>query len=338
MIPHAGRIITKALIVIPVVAFLTCCAGAQSDTETPALSSSQLHALELPAAVGSQLQSAIDRGDYVDAEKLLLPEIQHSSKSEHQARLLNFIGGVYFLDHDYLNAAVAWNKSNSIAPLPEPLEFSLSMTYIRLARPSWARRVLERLARLDPVDALYPYWLGRMAYDTKSYDTAIRYFQRSIALDPVMARAHDNLGLCYFYSNKTALAVAEYNKAIELYRASPRPSAWPYINLASALEFTGDFNEAELNLRKAIKIDPAIAAPHFELGNILVDNGHSAQAIEEFREAVRLKADYAEPHIALARLYRKLGDKAKARREVQAYLRIRDHSSAKSDTAYGSPR
>ena len=287
-----------------------------------------METLGLSPGESSKLKQALSVHDYIAAEKLLLPAIKSAPDSARAARLLSFAGEVYFLDRDYLNAAVAWKKSDAITPLPTQLKFSLSMTYIRLGRPDWARPVLSSLEKQEPKDALYPYWLGRLDYDAHHYDQAVAQFKQAIALNAGMARAFDNLGLCYFYQNKNALALASYNKAIALDHNSARPSAWPYLNLAIALEFMNQTFEAEVRLREAIRIDPRIASAHFELGNVLETKGKTEAAILEFREAARLDPNYAEPHFALARIDRRLGRSLDAQKEVQIYLRIHDHSAA----------
>lgn len=327
MAPQRGQIIAKYLLAFELAALFACHAGAQAILEEPALSFSQVDTLGLPPLEASHLEQALKNRDYIAVEKLLLPEIEHEQRTKHAARLLAFAGGIYFLDHDYLNAAIAWKKSDAITPLPPQLKFSLSMTYIRIGHPDWAREVLESLFKQNQKEALYPYWLGRLDYDSHSYSQAIQYFKKTIALSPSMARAYDNLALCYFYQNQNALAIENYHKAIDLDRSSLHPSAWPYLNLAIALEFTNHISEAEVNLRKAIQIDPGIASAHFELGNLLEGKGETEAAISEFREAAGLDPDYAEPHFALARIYRKLGQESTAKKEVQAYLRIHGRSN-----------
>lgn len=283
--------------------------------------------LDLTPAEKAQLQQAMNSRDYVAAEKILLSEIQSDSHSARAGRLLAFAGVVYFFNHDYLNAAVAWKKSEAIAPLDPNLEFSLAMAYVRMARPEWARPVLESLATRNSTDARYPYWLGRIDYDAREYSNAIRYFQQAIQLDPKMARAYDNLGLCYYHQNQNALAVQSYSKAIELDRAASAPSPWPYLNLAVTLQLLNRPNEAEANLRKAIQIDPSLAPAHFQLGVVLESTNRAEAAIQELREAAQLDATYAEPHIAMARIYHKLGQEDQARQEEQAYLQLRSHAS-----------
>jgi tetratricopeptide (TPR) repeat protein len=86
------------------------------------------------------------------------------------------------------------------------------MAYIRMAHPDWARKELGISGRAGRKKALYPYWLGRLDYDGHEYNRAIGNFQRAIALAPGMARAYDNLGLCYYYQNQNDLAVVNYKR------------------------------------------------------------------------------------------------------------------------------
>ncbi len=232
---------------------------------------------------------------------------------------------MYFLDHDAWGAAVAWNKAKAIAPLPPTLAFSLAMAYIRIGHSDWSRKELETLAGEDSKNALYPYWLGRLDYDADQYDHAILQFQKAIQLAPDMAQAYNNLGLCYYRQNRNGLAIANYQKAIDLNLKSGHPDAWPYLNLAITERSLNQPSEAEAHLREAIRLDPNLAPAHFQLGNILEDNGQMKDADRPVSGRHPHRPGYAEPHYALARIYRKLGDMADAKRELKSYLRIHSH-------------
>jgi tetratricopeptide (TPR) repeat protein len=300
---------------------------AQSPGDEPAPQGTIITSLQLAPDQAIQLQNAVDSRDFIAAEKVLLAEIDRDPHSARAARLLAYAGTVYFLNQDYMNAAVAWKKSEAIAPLDPKLRFSLAMAYIRMAHPDWARKELESLAGQDERNALYRYWLGRLDYDGHEYSRAISNFQRAIALDPRMARAYDNLGLCYYYENQNDLAISNYEKAIELDRGLEHPSAWPYLNLAITQQFLNRLPDAEKNLRAAIRLDPGFANAHFQLGTVLEDQGKPEAALAELREAARLDSAYAEPHMAMARINHKLGRETEARNEVQIYRRLQPHST-----------
>jgi tetratricopeptide (TPR) repeat protein len=286
-----------------------------------------ISSLGLIPEAASRLQEAVDGHDYITAEKILLSEIERDPKSPRTGHMLAYLGSVYFLNQDYENAAVAWKKSEAIAPLNPQLRFSLAMDYVRLGHPDWARTVLISLATEDPITALYPYWLGRLDYDGHEYNSAIRHLQHAIELDPRMARAYDNLGLCYYYQNENELAVTNYKKAIALNRVGGHPSAWPYLNLAIAQQFLNELPEAEQNLHEAIDIDPRFAKAHFQLGSVLEDQNRLPSALEELKAAAQLDPSYPEPHMAMARILHKLGRESDARSEVQTYLRLHPNST-----------
>lgn len=287
---------------------------------------SPIVALDLPSAEASQLTRAIAAHDYTGAEKLLLDKINQDPHSLRAGRLLSLAGRVYFLDNDYLNAAIAWKKSDAIAPLDPSARFSLAMAYIKMGHPAWARPLLKALATSDPKQALYPYWLGRLDYDAQHYDTAVVHFQHALAIDPGMARAYDNLGLCYFYQNHNPLAIESYTKAIKLEEKSAHPSAWPHLNMAIALLFMNRLDEAEAQVREALRLDARLAQAQYQLGAVLEARDHLDPAVTALREASRLDVAYAEPHYALARIYRKQGQKALAQAEVETYVRL--HAAA----------
>lgn len=289
--------------------------------------SALITSLHLPADIADQLSQALARHDYISAEKLLLPEIARDSHSPRGARLLAFIGVIYFSNQDYPNAVLAWKKSEAIAPLGSDLRFSLAMAYIHVGHPDWARPVLETLARENPKDALYPYWLGRLDYDSHRYPEATRRFLQAIELNPQMARAYDNLGLCYYFQNQNDLAVANYQKAIQLDATSSHPSPWPYLNLAVTQQFLNQLPDAEKNLRQALRLDPNLAKVHFQLGTVLEDLQRLDEALVELREAARLDPSYAEPHMVMARVLHKLGQEAASREEVKTYLSLHPHST-----------
>ena len=294
----------------------------ESYPEPPAIAS-----LQLAPEAADRLQKAVSARDYITAEKVLLPEIDRDPHSPRGARLLAFTGTVYFRNQDYINAAIAWKKSEAIAPLDPSIRFLLAMDYIRMAHPDWARPLLESLAAQNEKEALYPYWLGRLDYDGHLYNNAIRHFQHAIELDPNMARAYDNLGLSYYYQNQNDQAVTNYEKAIELGSKSANPSPWPYLNLAITQQFLNRDADAEKNLREAIRLDPGFAKAHFQLGTVLEDLQRLEEALAELREAARLDPAYPEPHMAMARVLRKLGQEAAAREEAATYVRLRPHST-----------
>jgi tetratricopeptide (TPR) repeat protein len=327
MIPERRKTARAASLALVLLVSLPAHAQAAAEDTGPV--EPAIQSLELAPDTAHRLQDAMFAHDYIMAEKLLLAEINRDPHSPRGARLLTFAGTVYFRNQDFVNAAIAWKKSEAIAPLDSDIQFSLAMAYVRMGRAAWARPILESLARKNHNEALYPYWLGRLDYDGHEYNQAIHHFQHAIEINPRMARAYDNLGLCYYYQNENDLAVTNYEKAIELERGSDHPSPWPFLNLAITQQFVNRLPDAEKNLREAIRLDPGFAKAHFQLGTVLEDRGQLEDALGEMRQAAQLDVTYPEPHMAMARILHKMGRESEAKSEVQIYLRLRPPSMPK---------
>src|SRR5262249_60524838 len=117
-----------------------------------------------------EFDKAMRERDYKRAETILVKEAERDPKSSRAAKLLTKAGGIFFLDGQYLNAAIAYKKADTIAPIDERSRFTMAMSYIKLNRRDWAKPELEKLSSLDPKNALYPYWLARPGYEGPAYN------------------------------------------------------------------------------------------------------------------------------------------------------------------------
>src|SRR5947209_13306134 len=244
----------------------------QDDPSTPSFSR-QLMELQLDPLRLRKLEKAINARDYKPAEKILVEEAERDPRSPRSAKLLAIAGGIFFLDAQYLEAAIAWKKAEAIAPLDDRSRFTLAMAYVKLNRRDGARAELDKLAAAQPQNPLFLYWLGRLDYDARNYSSAVTRLQKVIELDPKMVRAYDTLGLCFDYLGKFDEAVKNYNRAIELNRLQPKPSPSPQVDLAISLIALNQLPEAEKNLREAIGYDSQLPQAHYQLGRVLEMQG-----------------------------------------------------------------
>lgn len=307
----------------------------QDDPSTSSLSH-QLSDLQLAPSRLAELEKAINTRDYKPAEKILVEEAEHDLKSSRSAKLLAMAGGIFFLDGQYLQAAIAWKKAEAIAPLDDRNRFTLAMAYVKLNRRDLARPELEKLAAAQGQNPLFLYWLGRLDYDERNYTSAITRLQKVIELDPKMARAYDTLGLCFDYLGKFDEAVKNYNRAIELNRLQSKPSAWPHVDLAISLIALNRLPEAEKNLREAVGYDPQLPQAHYQLGRVLEMQGGYQAAVESLKLAVALAPEYPEPHYLLGKIYHRVGNEPLSKVEIGRFQELRIASEAQP--ASGSPQ
>lgn len=292
-----------------------------SDVSEP--TGATIESLRLTLEQHASLVNALRQHDYKKAEKLLVQETERDPQSATAANRFVFVGHVFFLDAQYLDAAIAWKKADALRPLDERDRFTLAMAYIKLMQAKWAREELERLRKAYPGNALYLYWLGRLDYDAQAYHEAITRFQEVVRLDPKMMRAYENLGLCYDYLGRYSEAIENYRRAVELNRVQASPSPWPHLNFGLTLMALNRFDDAETQFREAIRHDGTFAQAHYQLGQVLQKKNELESAVQEFQDAIRLDPSYAEPHYALGKLDQRLGRHDDAQEEVSKFRELK---------------
>jgi Tfp pilus assembly protein PilF len=111
------------------------------------------------------------------------------------------------------------------------------------------------------------------------------------------------LGYALRKQGKLDEAIVEYRKAIEL---DPK-YAGAHNNLGVALMGQGKLDEAIAEYRKAIELDSKYAGAHNNLGIALIRHGKLDQAIAEYRNAIELDPKYAPAHYNLGVAFRDQG-------------------------------
>jgi tetratricopeptide (TPR) repeat protein len=322
---------------------LSLLASSITAQETPPVLDSpatDLGAADLPAGLERagldperrvRIEDALRTRDYVQAEALLLEAVERAPLSPDLLRLL---GNVRFLRGQPLGAAVALKKAEAIAPLDARSRFILAMSYVAMGRRGWARPELRTLAQAAPNNPLYIYWTARLDYDDGQYAAAVEGLKRAIAIDPGFMKAHDNLGLAYDALGRSAEAIASYEAALRLNRASNSPSPWPALNLGLLLARQDRRDEAETLFRESLRADPAFPQGHYQLGVLLEKGARYDEATKELEEAARRDPAYPEPLYALARIHRRRGEVEKADQALDLFQKLKKE---KSQAGSGAP-
>ncbi len=301
---------------------------AAQESPAPTAVPSDLTDLQLSELRRLELQDAFKRRDYKRAESILVEEAERDPKSIRAAKMLTMVGGIFFLDGQYLNSAIAWKKAEAIAPLDDRSRFTLAMAYVRLNRRDWARPELEKLVTAQPQKPLYLYWLARLDYDAQNYAAAITRLQKVVELDPTMTRAYDSLGLCYDYLGQSNEAIKNFGRAVELNRLQSKPSPWPHVDLAVSLVSVNQLADAEKHLREALSFDPRLPQAHYQLGRVLEMRGSYQAAVLSLNQSIALDPAYPEPHYLLGRIYHRLGEDQLSKKEIGRFQELKKASEA----------
>jgi len=307
-------------------------APADQGVQESALSApaaSVLQGLPLDAAKRSALQDALGKHNYGTAEDLLAAEAKANPKSQ---KLLLVLAQVLFLDGKQLNAALVLKKAELLGTLDEQDRFLLALSYVAIGRKKLATGEFEELQKLNPANAVYPYWLSRLTYRQMNLQSALGYAQTAVRLNPTFMKAYDQLGLCYVGLNQTEEAIQAYTQAVRLNRQQSSHWPWPSMNLGTLLLRLDRLDEAESELRDSVSIDARFPTAHLRLGQVLEKKQRYDEAVAELNEAAQLDPTYPDPHYALARIYRKRQSREDAEKELAIFQELRNTDKAKGIT------
>jgi tetratricopeptide (TPR) repeat protein len=307
------------------------CAGILMSVSAHQTAQPNASQLPLTPEAKSLLGRALQEHRYDDAETLL---VQKTQKKPEVRELLTFLGEVFFLDHKFLNCAVAMSKADKLAPLGSDHRFTLALAYLAMKRPDWARPELDTLHRANPKNSLYVYWLGKLDFEDQQLPAAIEKFKEAIRLDPGSVKANDMLGVSNEVAGKNDEAVSYFEQAVRLNRRAVPPSAWPPLDYGSMLLKASKVPEAVPYLREAVRYEPKLAKAHYRLGCLLELQKKGDEAIAELKLAAALDPVDAEPWYALARIYRREGRKDEAANAASEFQKRLKNNTG---TAPGAP-
>ena len=120
--------------------------------------------------------------------------------------------------------------------------------------------------------------------ETSAPDRARDAYEHALALDPLMADAHVNLGRVLHVAGERGRAEPHYRQAVKLDPDDPTP----HFNLGVLFEEVGRKEEAVLAYRQAIVRDPDFADAHCNLGLLLDSLGRRQEALRHLMTARQL--------------------------------------------------
>src|SRR5262249_24321997 len=151
--------------------------------------------------------------------------------------------------------------------------------------------------------------LGDMLAHQRLLPDAADVFSKAIAQRRDCAEAHDGLAKVLDMQDRTQAAVAAYRTASKLYtdKTDKAKAAGVQVNLGNCLARHGQFRDAESEFRRAVDLQPKLAAAHYGLGRALAEQHKNKEATESFRTAIDIKPDYAAAYESLAMVLETLG-------------------------------
>ena len=199
-----------------------------------------------------------------------------------------------------------------VPPLPDPFRDELR------ALDRSAATHLERGVQLEQV--------GRV-------DDAIAETEKSLELDPRLAKAHLNLLILYGKKGQVKQAEEHYKALLAL-----GPDQFPdaYYNYGVLLVDKGKFDEAEQAFRKTLALAPSNDAAHNNLGYLLERQGKLEEAATEYKKAIEVNPSSRQAHFKLGRILVNQQHYAEAIEQLQQTLTPVDENTPSYVYALGA--
>jgi serine/threonine protein kinase/Tfp pilus assembly protein PilF len=169
-----------------------------------------------------------------------------------------------------------------------------------------ARKALELDGRLAEAHSA----LANVKRETWDWAGAEQEYQRSIQLNPNLARAHRNYSVFLSIMGRHPQAIAEITRARELDPLSPTVNT----NLGYRLFFARRYDEAIEALKQTLELDERLSLTQVVLGYTYAAKGMYSEAIAAYQEAIKLGDDSPSTQIYLGAAYAHAGkwDRAQA--------------------------
>ena len=152
----------------------------------------------------------------------------------------------------------------------------------------------------------YFYYAGRMAYEAKRYDDAIKIFNamnkpeaRNAAKESDVIYANEFLYQCYADQKDTANFVRVLQESIVRFPAEP----WFLQNLINYYIFSGQEQMAIEYLNQAIEREPKVAQYHLIKGNLDENAGNYEAALKDFDNTLEIDPTLADAMAGKGRVY-----------------------------------
>jgi tetratricopeptide (TPR) repeat protein len=136
------------------------------------------------------------------------------------------------------------------------------------------------------------------------YRDAETCFRAVIAKNPNSVTARSNLGVALLKKGFVDEAIVQSKRSIEI----DPDYQFGHYNLAAALMEKGEPDEAIPHLRTVLKMNPNHTKAYYTLGNALSKKGEVDEAAASYKRALQLQPDFPDAHTNLANLLLEKGE------------------------------
>lgn len=245
------------------------------------------------------------------------------------AKIYAALADVYQADGRFENAIPAMRLAIQRDPRNEIYYFRYGLLLVDSHAPAAGILRLQEALKQFPNSARLWLALGIAQFTHGQNVEAENSFKRSLALDAKLAPALAYLGVTYAERGLYDKAIAFYEQAITL---NTQIAALYYLAADTMLKTSNaDTTRAEKYLKRAIDLDPTLAAAYLVWGRLYVRANRYREAAPLLERAVSLQPELAEAHYQLSQVLVKLKRTDEANRELEIFKQLSAKQKARNE-------
>jgi tetratricopeptide (TPR) repeat protein len=185
------------------------------------------------------------------------------------------------------DAEPALTKAASIRPREPLYQYTLAAAKVGKRQFEAAQGLLEELVTEQPHDPQLQYALGSVLYTEGHLAEAAAHLRESIRLQPEQLASYHYLALVARDQGGDAAAIEQLEKLLQRY-----PDHAPSCEALGELLMTAQrYSESEVNLRKAVRLNPKSVKGNYQLGLVLARMGKKDEADRQLELAKSLREE-----------------------------------------------
>lgn len=197
-----------------------------------------------------------------------------------------------------------------------------------------ASEVFTKGKHLFPQSSRMLIGLGVAAYDSGSYDQSAQDLCDASDLDPRNPTPYIFLGKIQGFQEGESRGISDRMKRFVTVDPDNALANYYYAvsfwNQRSGIDDAKTI-EAEVHLKKAVRLDPKVAVAYLQLGIIYAERKKPSEAISAYQQAVASDPSLDEAHYRLAQIYRQEGKSAQATEELKLYENLKKENTSRTE-------
>ena len=308
-----------------------------------AIAAVEAAALYQPASDETLSDLAITYFEAGQFDKALQPLNQAIALNPQSPSAHSLLGKTYFALRQYEKAAAELKVAQESGANDFDTSFTLAIAYLQQRQFNDARRVFDWMVQNLGDRAELHVVIGRAFRVAGRLPDAIDEFKKAVALNPTLARVHDNLALAYLM-NEGASRLVDAEREFKTELVSNPDEFFANYYLGIVYIFQRKWELAIAVLKNASRVQGDNPDPYFQLGQAYQEVEKYDQAIEALKKSIALNPDLAHnkfqvttAHYRLAQSLLKVGQVEAGQKELRLSSELKAEAFKMAQTLNTGP-